>query len=42
MEKTNDLNIKKRKYEVCENENDRDINPSINIMFEGLKLHYQN
>ncbi len=40
-EKTKDLGIRKWKCEVCGNENDRDINASINIMLEGLKLHYQ-
>lgn len=40
--KTKDLNIRKWNCEVCENENDRDINASINIMYEGIKLHYQN
>ena len=25
----------------CGCENDRDINASINIMFEGLRMHYQ-
>lgn len=38
---TNNLNIRNWKCERCGNENDRDINASINIMFEGLKLHYQ-
>ena len=27
--------------EKCGNTNDRDINASINIMFEGINLHYQ-
>ena len=40
-EKTKDLSIRKWDCEVCGNENDRDINASINIMYEGLKLHYQ-
>ena len=40
-EKTNNLSIRRWQCEVCGNENDRDINASINIMFEGLKLHYQ-
>ena len=39
--KTNNLSIRKWNCEVCGNENDRDINASINIMYEGLKLHYQ-
>ena len=38
---TDDLSIRKWKCEECGNENDRDINASINIMFEGLKIHYQ-
>lgn len=41
-EVTNNLSIRKWKCEECGNENDRDINASISIMFEGLKLHYQN
>ena len=40
--KTNNLSIRKWKCEEFGNKNDRDINASINIMFEGLKLHYQN
>ena len=40
-ENTNNLSIRKWKCELCGNENDRDINASINIMYEGLKLHYQ-
>lgn len=41
-EKTNNLSVRNWTCEVCGNENDRDINASINIMYEGLKLHYQN
>ena len=41
-EVTNNLNIRKWECLECGNENDRDINASINIMFEGLKIHYQN
>ena len=41
-EVTNNLSIRKWKCEVYYNENDRDINASINIMFQGLKLYYQN
>ena len=41
-EATNNLSIRKWKCKECGNENDRDINASINIMFEGLKIHYQN
>lgn len=40
-EKTNNLSIRNWECIECENENDRDINASINIMFEGLRLHYQ-
>ena len=36
-EKTNDLSLRKWKCEKCGFINDRDINVSINIMFEGLK-----
>ena len=39
---TNDLNIRKWECNNCHYENNRDINASINIMFEGLKLHYKN
>ena len=39
--KTNDLNVRNWICEECGCENDRDINASINIMFEGLKIHYQ-
>ena len=40
--KYKDLN--ERKYECCNCQNiiDRDLNASINIMFEGLKLHMKN
>ena len=41
-EVTNNLSIRKWECKECGNENDRDINASINIMFEGLKIHYQN
>ena len=36
-EKTKDLEVRKWECENCSNENDRDINASINIMFEGIK-----
>lgn len=39
---TNNLCIRKWKCLECGNENDRDINASINIMFEGIKMHYKN
>ena len=39
--KTNNLNVRNWICEECGCENDRDINASINIMFEGLKMHYQ-
>ena len=38
--KTNNLNVITRICEECGCEHDRDINASINIMFEGLKIHY--
>ena len=38
---TNDLSVRSWKCEVCGCENDRDLTASINIMFEGLRLHYQ-
>lgn len=41
-ELTYNLSIRNWTCDVCGNENDRDINASINIMFEGLKIHYQN
>lgn len=37
---TQDLNIRKWKCIKCEAEHDRDINASINIMFEGLKYYF--
>ena len=40
-EKLKDLSIRKYECARCGLELDRDINASINIMFEGLKLHYQ-
>ena len=40
-EKTNNLRIRKWKCEKCGEENDRDINASINIMFEGLKMCFR-
>ena len=36
-DKTNNLEVRKWECSKCHNENDRDINASINIMFEGLK-----
>ena len=41
-EVTNNLNIINWECTNCGNKNDRDINASINIMFEGLRIHYQN
>ena len=41
-EVTNNLSIRSWKCTNCGNKNDRDINASINIMFEGLRIHYQN
>lgn len=38
---TNNLSIRKWTCPKCSNENDRDINASINIMFEGLKEYYR-
>ena len=40
--KTNNLNVRDWICDKCGCENDRDINASINIMFEGLKKYYQN
>ena len=41
-EVTNNLSIRNWECINCGNKNDRDINASINIMFEGLRIHYQN
>lgn len=38
-DKTNNLSIRSWKCDCCGSMNDRDINASINIMFEGLKLY---
>ena len=40
-EKTNDLNIRAWECEECGFFNDRDINASINILFEGLKVCFR-
>ena len=37
---TNDLKVRMWECENCGNINDRDINASINIMFEGIKMHF--
>ncbi len=37
---TNDLKVRVWECENCGNTNDRDINASINIMFEGIKMHF--
>ena len=39
-EKVKDLSIREYECPKCSFSNDRDINASINIKFEGLKLHY--
>ena len=39
---TNDLNVRSWECDVCGNLNDRDLNASINIMFEGLRLYMKN
>lgn len=41
-EVTNNLSIRSWECTNCGNKNDRDINASINIMVEGLRIHYQN
>ena len=40
--KTNNLGVREWECENCGWSNDRDINASINIMFEGLKYYYSN
>ena len=37
---TNDLKVRMWECENCGNTNDRDIKASINIMFEGIKIHF--
>ena len=37
--KVKDLRIRKWECPICTNKNERDINASINIMFEGLKIY---
>lgn len=39
---TDRLEIRDWECEKCGMRHDRDINASINIMFEGLRLHYSN
>ena len=39
--KADNLNVREWICSKCGCENDRDINTSINIMFEGLRMHYQ-
>lgn len=34
-----DLSIRKWECENCTNQNERDINANLNIMFEGIKIH---
>ncbi len=40
-EKTKDLSVRRWTCEKCGYENNRDLTASINIMFEGLRLHYE-
>ena len=40
-EKVKDLNIRKWTCSNCNNENDRDINASENILMEGLKIYFK-
>ena len=37
--KYKDLKEREHRCNVCNNKEDRDVNASINIMFEGLKLY---
>ena len=39
--KTKDLKVRKWECKRCTNINERDINASINIMFEGLKMYME-
>ena len=39
-EKLKDLSIREYDCKECGVHNDRDINASLNILLEGLKLHY--
>ncbi len=39
--KMNDLSIRNWESEVFGSKNERNLNTSMNIIFEGLKLHYQ-
>ncbi len=41
-EKVKDLNVRKWTCDICGNENDRDINASENILFEGLRIYMKN
>ena len=38
-EKTKNLSVRSWKCDCCGSTNDRDVNASINIMFEGLKMY---
>ena len=37
---TNDLGVREWTCKLCGDHHDRDVNASMNIMFEGLKFHY--
>ena len=39
---TNDLKVREWQCSKCGEKHDRDINASINIMYEGIRLHYGN